>query len=75
MDMFLELFFYFIWLSFTGFFALYPRALWNKFGTLLYDRGEPSEFHFDMVRIVCAVLFFIAIISVFQYIAHFNNEM
>jgi len=75
MEMFLELFFYFIWLSFTGFFALYPRALWNKFCTLLYDRGEPSEFHFDMVRIVCAVLFFIAIIGVFQYIAHFNNEM
>jgi len=70
---FLELFFYFIWLSFTGFLALYPRALWNKFGTRFYDRGEPSEFHFDMVRIVCAVLFFIAIIGVFQYIAHLNN--
>lgn len=73
MGVFLEFFFYFIWLSFTGFLALYPRAFWNKFGTLFYDRGEPSKFHFDMVRIVCAILFFIAIIGIFQYIAHFNK--
>jgi len=52
MRVFLELFFYFIWLSFTGFLALYPRALWNKFGTHFYDRREPSEFHFDMVALL-----------------------
>ncbi|WP_289142672.1 hypothetical protein [uncultured Brevibacillus sp.] len=73
MGVFLELFFYFIWLSFTGFLALNPRALWNKFGTHFYDHGEPSEFHFDWVRIVCAVLFFIAIIGIFQYITHFKS--
>lgn len=66
MDMFLELFLYFIWLIFTGFSALYPRAIWNKFGTAFYHHGEPTDFYFFMLRTVSAILFFIAIFGILQ---------
>ncbi len=50
----------------TGFVALYPRAIWNNILRWLTDKEEPSEFYFDMQRIICAVLFFIFLLGAFM---------
>lgn len=50
----------------TGLLALFPRAIWHLEKWCFIEREEPSEFYFDMLRIVSAILFFIFVLGLFM---------
>ncbi|WP_134686691.1 DUF6199 family natural product biosynthesis protein [Brevibacillus migulae] len=61
MDTFFDFILYFFILLLTGLLALKPRFFWDNIDKW-YSDDEPSEFRTDMIRIVCAVMFFIFLI-------------
>lgn len=61
-----EFIFYLFILLLTGLLALKPRFFWEHIDKW-YSENEPSEFRFDMIRMISGVLFFILLLIGFRY--------
>lgn len=66
MGSFFEFVAYLFLLLLTGIHVLNPRFIWDNIEKW-YSDDEPSEFRFDMIRIVSGVLFFILLLIGFRF--------